>query len=106
MCSYRLISPVQVDEFLADWTKYCRSHQMILGSAPSDSTHAITVHSSGRSVCIHVENPDGATPGETLTLYLKDYILRHPHVVITCVEDEKTLISEADGEDSVGLVTD
>ena len=50
---YRLIAPVDVDELLADWTKYCRAHNMILGSASTDQTHSIVVHSSGRSCCVH-----------------------------------------------------
>ena len=103
---YRLIAPVDVDELLADWTKYCRTHGMVLGSASTDQTHSIVVHSSGRSCCVHIENPDGKTSYETLTMYLKDYCLRHPHAVISSAEDEKTLISRSHEEDSVGFIAE
>ena len=103
---YRLIAPVDVDELLADWTKYCRAHNMILGSASTDQTHSIVVHSSGRSCCVHIEKPDGVSPDETLTLYLNDYCLRHPHAVISSAEDEKALIQQANDEDSVGFIAE
>ncbi len=106
MICYRLVTPAQVDELLADWTKNCRSHNMILGSDSTDKNHCIVVHSSGRSCHLYIENPDGDNASETLTHYLENYCQRHPHTEITVIDDEKTLIARSHEEDSVGFITE
>ncbi len=106
MSRYLIISPIDVNDMLADWSKYCRSHNMILGVVATNQTHAFTVHSNGQKCSINIENPDGDSADHTLSIYLNDFCRRNPHATITETDNEKKLIEESLKEDSIGIVTE
>ena len=39
----RLLSGIDVDDLLKDWTKYCEANGMKLGGLPDETSHAVTV---------------------------------------------------------------
>ena len=105
MRSFRLLIPVDVNDLLSDWSRYCRQNDMILGVVATNLTHSFMIYSNHQSCCINIDHPNGETPLETLDLYLKDYCRRNTHVTVTEIDNESLLISRSQNEeDSVGII--
>ena len=104
MACCRVLAEAYADDVLSDWCKYCAAHRMALGGYPSETAHTITIVSAGHRLRVTIENPNGATADETLNIFLRDHVRRHPHMKITDYPSEEELLAQVIYEGAVGFI--
>lgn len=100
----RLLSGIDVDDLLKDWTKYCEANGMKLGGLPDETSHAVTVIAEDRQCSLNIVGANGQDAEDTLRRYLDDWQRRHPDADVEKIEDEEELRRRCCDEDHVGFI--
>ena len=100
----RLLSGINVDDLLSDWSKYCDAKGMSLGGLPDATTQTVIVIAENRSCTLNVGGADGLDAEDTLRRYLDDWQRRHPDAEVEKIEDEGELRIRCCDEDHVGFI--
>ncbi len=96
---HRILTHVDGEELLADWTAFCRARGMTLADGAEPEAHVFTVLRGGTRRTCSVRQPDGPLPAATLQRFLDDYLRRHPDAEIDYIHGDDVLarLSEAPG---------
>ena len=101
---HRLLSGIQVDDLLADWSWYCERNGMALGCRPDETTHAVLVVADGRECRVNIRGSACPAPEDTLNGYLTDWQRRHPDSLVELVETEEELRGRCGDGEHVGFI--
>ncbi len=101
---HRLLSGINVDDLLKDWTKYCQARDMTLGGLPDETSQEVTVIAEQRQCSLNIVGADGLDAEDTLRRYLDDWQRRHPDAEVEKIEEEAELRSRCNDEDHVGFI--
>lgn len=103
---HRVLTGVDAQALMADWTLYCHERGMDLSetSGVNPEEQKITVICAGCEMEAVIANPDGPLPVATLQSYLDDYLARHPGVEIDYIHGDDVLRRLAQAPDAIGFL--
>lgn len=102
---YYILSGINVDDLLTDWSKYCDSHNMLFGVPYSESAHNVYITSEGRSCNVYIADSPYSSTKETFSTYIDDLCKRHPDYYLKQIYDETVLNNRCNSEDDlVGFI--
>lgn len=99
---HRILTGIDMDTLMADWTQYAEDRGMAL--APNGSDHRFTIVAGNREETVSVVRPEGAIPCETIQKYLDDFLSRHPEAEIDYIHGEGSLRTLAREPRRVGFL--
>ena len=86
---HRVLTGVDPQAVMQDWTLYCHEHGMDLSEGEAEQ--CVQVIYNGMEITAAIANADGALPVDTLQRYLDDYLRRHPEVEIDYIHGDDVL---------------
>lgn len=103
---HRVVTGVNGQALLADWTLYCHERGMDLSETAgvSGEEQTVTVICAGVEMQAVIANPDGPLPVATLQTYLDDYLARHPEAEIDYIHGDDVLRQLASAPDAIGFL--
>ena len=103
---HRVVTGVNGQALLADWTLYCHERGMDLSETAGAGTNeqTVTVICAGCEMDAVIANPDGPLPVATLQSYLDDFLARHPEAEIDYIHGDDVLRQLASAPDAIGFL--
>ena len=103
---HRIVTGVNGQDLLADWTLYCHQRGMDLSetSGTGEDEQTITVVCGGCEMEAVIAHADGPLPVATLQTYLDDFLARCPSAKIDYIHGSDVLRQLASAPDAVGFL--
>ena len=103
---HRVVTGVNPQQLMQDWTLYCHNRGMDLSETPSEGRReqVIQVICAGMEVTAAIANADGPLPVATLQTYLDDFLGRHPEAEIDYIHGDDVVRRLAAAPDAVGFL--
>ncbi|MBQ8556426.1 MAG: DUF1015 domain-containing protein [Clostridia bacterium] len=103
---HRVITGVDGQALMQDWTLYCREHGMELceTTGNGEKEQIVTVICGGHEFTAAIANPDGPLPVATLQRYLDHFLARHPEAEIDYIHGDDVVRRLAAAPDAIGFL--
>ncbi|MBQ8201642.1 MAG: DUF1015 domain-containing protein [Clostridia bacterium] len=103
---HRVLTGVNGQALMQDWTLYCHEHGMELSEVTQagESEQTVNVIYGGSEIIAAVTNPDGPLPVATLQKYLDDFLARHPEAEIDYIHGDDVVRRLAAAPDAIGFL--